>query len=82
MSWLTTHLPILLPSLAFFSTFTGVVLPAVWSTQPARRQAAAAVLTQLVGVVRRGPAPTEPNAPVAPACQAEPAPPPHHTTPR
>lgn len=47
MSWLTAPVPALVLAL-LFSVFAGVVLPAVWSTQPARRQAAAAVLTQLL----------------------------------
>jgi hypothetical protein len=33
----------------------GVVLPAVWSRQPARRAAAAQVLAQLLGAFRRQP---------------------------
>ncbi|MGI5380617.1 hypothetical protein ACQEV2_41725 [Streptomyces sp. CA-251387] len=47
MSWLIAPVPALVLALVF-SVFAGVVLPAVWSTQPARRQAAAAVLAQLL----------------------------------
>ena len=42
MSWLTAPVPALVPALVF-SVFAGVVLPAVWSTRPARRRAASAV---------------------------------------
>jgi hypothetical protein len=34
--------------------YAGVVLPAVWSTKPARRKAAAAVLHQILAILRRG----------------------------
>jgi hypothetical protein len=33
--------------------YVGVVLPAVWSAKPARRQAAAAVLRQILVTLRR-----------------------------
>lgn len=51
MSWLTAPVPALVLALVFF-VFAGVILPAVWSTQPARRQAAAAVLAQLLQGLR------------------------------
>jgi hypothetical protein len=38
---------------AFPLVYLGVILPAVWSRKPARRAAAAAVLAQLLGVLRR-----------------------------
>lgn len=38
MSWLTAPVPALV-----FSVFAGVVLPAVWSTRPARRRTASAL---------------------------------------
>jgi hypothetical protein len=34
--------------------YAGVVLPAVWSAKPARRKAAAAVLRQILAILRRG----------------------------
>jgi hypothetical protein len=34
--------------------YAGVVLPAVWSAKPARRKAAAAVLHQILAILRRG----------------------------
>ena len=39
-------------SVAFLLIFFGVVLPAVWSTRPSRRRAAAAVLTQILNSFR------------------------------
>lgn len=33
--------------------FLGIALPAVWSSRPARRKAAAAVLGQILGALRR-----------------------------
>lgn len=53
MSWLTTDSlgPLLVT--AFIVFFVGVVLPAVWSSRPDRRQAAATVLTQFLTVLRR-----------------------------
>ncbi|CAM5623199.1 hypothetical protein SXANM310S_02165 [Streptomyces xanthochromogenes] len=50
--WLSSHAIVLL-ALMFTALFTGVVLPAVWSSRPARRRAAAAVLTQILMTVRR-----------------------------
>lgn len=50
--WLTSP-TIVLPALMFTALFTGVVLPAVWSSSPARRRAAAAVLSQILMTVRR-----------------------------
>ncbi|WLW51355.1 hypothetical protein [Streptomyces sp. YU58] len=47
------HLPVLLAVLVFTALYAGVVLPAVWSRKPARRNAALKVLTQLLGAVRR-----------------------------
>ncbi len=41
--------------LAVTLVFGGVVLPAVWSRRPARRAAAAKVLAQLLGALRRRP---------------------------
>ncbi len=38
--------------LVFLALYAGVVLPAVWSRRPSRRQAALRVLTQLLGVLR------------------------------
>ncbi|MFE1409485.1 hypothetical protein ACFW6F_01465 [Streptomyces sp. NPDC058746] len=52
MHWLTTS-PIALLAFVFTALFTGVVLPAVWSSHPARRRAAAAVLTQVLSTLRR-----------------------------
>ncbi|RZB19608.1 hypothetical protein StrepF001_12845 [Streptomyces sp. F001] len=72
MSWLTVPVPALVLALVF-SVFAGVVLPAVWSTQPARRKAAAAVLAQLlqtgrdVGGTRLSTLPSPPPADAAPA---------------
>lgn len=40
-------------ALALGAFFVGVVLPAVWSSRPARRRAAAEVLAQLLTVVQR-----------------------------
>lgn len=47
------QLPVLLAVVVFAALYGGVVLPAVWSRKPARRNAALKVLTQLVGAVRR-----------------------------
>jgi hypothetical protein len=50
--------PFLIPLLALPALVIalGVVLPAVWSTKPARRRAAHAVLAQLLAALpRRGP---------------------------
>lgn len=49
-------LPALLAALAFAALYAGVVLPAVWSRKPARRNAALKVLTQLLAALcrRRG----------------------------
>lgn len=47
-----TAAPVLLPLLVFLALYVGVVLPAVWSRKPARRQAALRVLTQLLGALR------------------------------
>jgi hypothetical protein len=48
------HLPVLLTVLVVFAAlYGGVVLPAVWSRKPARRNAALKVLTQLLSAVRR-----------------------------
>ena len=33
--------------------YAGIALPAVWSTKPARRRAAADVLRQILGAIRR-----------------------------
>jgi hypothetical protein len=33
--------------------FFGIALPAVWSSKPARRKAAAAVLSQIIGTLHR-----------------------------
>ena len=33
--------------------YAGIALPAVWSTKPARRKAAADVLRQILGTLRR-----------------------------
>jgi hypothetical protein len=34
--------------------YAGIALPAVWSAKPARRKAAAAVLRQILDILRRG----------------------------
>ncbi|MFH8926687.1 hypothetical protein [Streptomyces pristinaespiralis] len=52
MRWLTSHVIVLL-AVMFAVLFTGVVLPAVWSSRPARRRAAAAVLREILMTVRR-----------------------------
>ena len=39
--------------IVFILLYAGVVLPAVWSTRPARRAAAAAVLQQILDLLRR-----------------------------
>lgn len=84
MSWLTiTHVPALVLVLAFV-VFAGVVLPAVWSTHPARRQAAAAVLAQFLtaardtGDVRLSTPPSPPPAGSAPAGHQQPPGQPHN----
>ncbi|MEU6315293.1 hypothetical protein [Streptomyces sp. NPDC047014] len=74
MSWLNAHLPVLLLSLAFLCTFVGVVLPAVWSSQPERRYAASTVLAQLVGVL--GVVAAAPAEPTGQGRLSSPAPPP------
>jgi hypothetical protein len=38
---------------AFFLMYLGVILPAIWSRKPTRRSAAAAVLAQVLNVLRR-----------------------------
>jgi hypothetical protein len=53
MPWPTSDLLALLLAVAV-AVFAGVVLPAVWSAQPARRQDAATVLAQLLAVLHRG----------------------------
>ncbi|MFF6782763.1 hypothetical protein [Streptomyces sp. NPDC012510] len=45
--------PVLLAALVFTAVYAGVVLPAVWSRKPARRNAALRVLTQLLTALRR-----------------------------
>ncbi|MGW2040795.1 hypothetical protein [Streptomyces virginiae] len=52
MRLLTSHTIVLL-TLMFTALFAGVVLPAVWSSRPARRRAAAAVLREILLTVRR-----------------------------
>jgi hypothetical protein len=45
-----------IPALAvivFILVYAGVVLPAVWSAKPTRRAAAAAVLQQILDMLRR-----------------------------
>jgi len=45
-----------IPALAvimFILVYAGVMLPAVWSARPARRAAAAAVLQQILDLLRR-----------------------------
>ncbi|MGW3120912.1 hypothetical protein ACWDBW_27810 [Streptomyces sp. NPDC001107] len=39
-------------TLVFVAVYGGVVLPAVWSRRPARRNAALKVLTELLGAFR------------------------------
>ena len=48
-------LPVVAGSLGVLAllVYAGVVLPAVWSAKPARRKAAAAVLRQILDVIRR-----------------------------
>jgi len=48
-------LPVVAASLGVLALliYAGVVLPAVWSAKPARRKAAAAVLRQILDVIRR-----------------------------
>ncbi|GGY70980.1 hypothetical protein GCM10010326_76430 [Streptomyces xanthochromogenes] len=72
MPWLTGQVPALALALCLLA-FAGVVLPAVWSTQPARRQAAAAVLAQLLAALR-GPGRTGPSVPAPPLGATGPAP--------
>lgn len=52
MSWPPNIAASLLLALAFLMLFAGVVLPAVWSSRPSRRRAAAEVLAQLLSAVR------------------------------
>jgi hypothetical protein len=55
MPFPVSHLPAapgLFTLLVFASLYAGVVLPAIWSRKPARRQAALKVLTQLLGALR------------------------------
>ncbi|WP_128428086.1 hypothetical protein [Streptomyces cyaneus] len=47
-----TPLPVVLTVLVFTAVYVGVVLPAVWSRKPARRQAALKVLAQLLDTLR------------------------------
>ncbi|MEV0643295.1 hypothetical protein AB0I77_52140 [Streptomyces sp. NPDC050619] len=83
MSWLTDHVPALVLALVFF-VFAGVVLPAVWSTRPARRKAAAVVLAQLlqagrdVGGTRLSMPPSPPSAGPATTVHRQPQVQPHH----
>ncbi|MFC7259231.1 hypothetical protein [Streptomyces lutosisoli] len=51
MHWLAMN-SIALLALMFTGFFAGVVLPAVWSSRPARRRAATAVLTQVLKALR------------------------------
>jgi hypothetical protein len=39
--------------IVFILVYAGVVLPAVWSARPARRAAAAAILQQILDLLRR-----------------------------
>jgi hypothetical protein len=39
--------------IVFILVYAGVMLPAVWSSRPARRAAAAAVLQQILDLLRR-----------------------------
>lgn len=64
MPWLTGQVPALALALCLLA-FAGVVLPAVWSTHPARRQAAAAVLAQFLAALR-GPGRTGSSVPTPP----------------
>ncbi|MEV7203462.1 hypothetical protein [Streptomyces griseoluteus] len=50
MFWIPGSLPALMLAV-FVPVFVGVVLPAIWSAQPARRRAAAAVLAQILAVM-------------------------------
>jgi hypothetical protein len=47
------HQTALLAAAAFVLVYAGVVLPAIWSADPARRAAAAAVLQQILKLLRR-----------------------------
>jgi hypothetical protein len=47
------HQMVLLFAAAFILIYAGVVLPAVWSTKPARRAAASAVLQQILDLLHR-----------------------------
>ncbi|MEU6504881.1 MULTISPECIES: hypothetical protein [unclassified Streptomyces] len=49
---MTVQPPLLLAALVFLAVYAGVVLPAVWSSKPARRTAALKVLGQLLGALR------------------------------
>ncbi|MEV8248585.1 hypothetical protein ACFWJV_29975 [Streptomyces rochei] len=53
MLWIPGSVPALLLAV-FVCVFAGVVLPAIWSAQPARRRAAAAVLAQMLAVMPGG----------------------------
>ncbi|GFE25938.1 hypothetical protein RB199_30385 [Streptomyces libani] len=53
MSWPTSDSASSVLALIFLAVFAGVVLPAVWSSRPSRRRAAAAVLAQLLSALRR-----------------------------
>ncbi|PAZ16215.1 hypothetical protein CLM62_09495 [Streptomyces sp. SA15] len=72
MPCLTGYVPALILALCLL-VFAGVALPAVWSAQPTRRQAAAAVLAQLLTALR-GPGSTGPCAPALPLCAGSAAP--------
>ncbi len=52
MQWLAMNSIALLP-LVCAGFFVGVILPAVWSSCPARRQAAVEVLTQVLRSMQR-----------------------------
>ena len=49
---LHAEMALCLLGVAFLLIFLGVVLPAVWSTNPARRRAAATVLTKILNAPR------------------------------
>lgn len=72
MPCLTSYVPTLILACCLL-VFAGVALPAVWSAQPARRRAAAAVLAQILTTLR-GPGSTSPDAPAPPLCAAGTAP--------
>lgn len=54
VAMLHTGVWLYLISLAFLLVFLGVMLPAAWSTKPARRRAAATVLAQILTALRGG----------------------------